>query len=135
MRAHVEAVRARVAAGTGKPAYLLHVPASPTFPYCIIAPGYGTGDEASLVGSDGLDMTVTVRAVAATADAALILADAARAALGAATPTSLTVTGWVAWLTWLRHEADYLDRGVTIPATATHPAISVDSYRLQAIPA
>ena len=135
MRAHVEAVRALVASATSKTAYTVSVPASPSYPYLIVAPAIGTADEATLEGADGLDLTVTVRAVAATPDAAMILADEARAALGQAYPVPVTVSGWRAWVSWVRHEADYLDRDETLPATGTHPALSVDSYRLQATPA
>lgn len=131
----MEAVRALVASATGKSAYTLSVPASPVYPYLIVAPAFGAPDEASLEGAHGFDLTVTVRAVATTPDAAMILADAARAALGRSTPVPVAVDGWHAEVSWSRHEADYLDRDVTIPATSTHPALSVDSYRLQATPA
>ena len=135
MRPQIEAVRALVASATAKPAYTVSVPASPSYPYLIVAPAIGTADEATLEGATGLDLTVTVRAVAATPDAALILADVARAALGQTRAVDLSVAGHRAEIRWVRHEADYLDRDVTLPATGTHPALSVDSYRLVSAPA
>lgn len=137
MRAHLEAVRALVASGTGKTAYTLSVPANPSFPYYIVSLAYGRADDRALDGTaDGADLDVRVRAVALTPDAALILADLARAALcPSGRPASVTVAGWRAEIRWLRHEADYIDPDEFDRATNTNPALSVDTYRLQATPA
>lgn len=133
----MEAVRALVASGTSRTAYLVSVPHSPTYPYYIVSPSFALPEDGALDGTRAdLDLRIQVKAVALTADAALILADLARAVLFANwRPVPVTVAGYLAQVEWLRHEADYFDPDVFYPASNTNPAISVDAYRLQATPA
>lgn len=137
MRAAVDAVRALVASGTSRTAYTVTVPHSPTYPYYIVSPSFAIPEDGALDGTRAdLDLRIMVKAVALTADGALILADLARAVLFANwRPVQVTVTGYRAQVEWLRHEADYIDPDVFYPASNTNPAISVDTYRLQATPA
>lgn len=133
MRPHLEALRAAVATAGGATAYLGSVSSLPALPYALLEVVAGLPDEAALDGAPaGVDITVRVKAVALTPEAAAHLADAIRVGLCPGwRPSRLEVSGWSTDLVWLRHEADYVDRGVTAQATNTHPHLAVDSYALR----
>ena len=133
MRTHLEALRTAVATAGGAPAYLGSVASLPALPYALLEVVAGLPDEAALDGAPaGVDITVRVKAVALTPEAAAHLADTVRVGLcPSLRPSTLSVAGWSTDLVWLRHEADYVDRGVIAPATNTHPAISVDTYAVR----
>lgn len=136
MRTHLEALKAAATAAGGAPVYLGSVTALPAVPYALLEVVSGRGEEGALDGAPaGIDVTVRVKAVALTPEAAAHLADEIRAGLCPSwRPSRLEVSGWSTDLVWLRHEADYVDRGVVVPSTNTHPHLAVDSYAIRSTP-
>lgn len=137
MRAHLDAVTAALNAALTPQAYHGQAPASASYPYLVVELAWSHPGEQLLDGAaPDLTLTVNVKGVGLTAASALEMLDLARAVL---TPggyaSSLTVTGRVAEVRWLRHEADYIDTQWTDPATNTHPCVSLDAYRVSSTPA
>lgn len=91
------------------------------------APAWAADQDAPIGGDVGAFATlIRLKAVTGTPEGVDIMLAAARQAL----PGSLTVTGRVASLTWVRSEFVDLDLDVTIPSTSRHPAFGVDTYLL-----
>jgi hypothetical protein len=92
------------------------------------------GDLPSCGLREDVDITVRVKSVAARPLGAVHVSDQARAALQPGdSPTRLPLPGRSAVVWRERHEADFVDRDVTL-AGGIHPAVSVDTYRLRSTP-
>lgn len=131
MRAHVEAVRAAVHT-TGRPAFFGVVPSVQVMPYTVVELAGGLRPEVPVSDvSDDWALTVRVKAVAATPEAALTHSQANRAVLVPdGVVADLTVPGRRVWVRFDRHEADYLDRDVVPPR-----CVSVDTVTVISTPA
>ena len=139
MKAHIDALRARITTATGYATHYVQAPDKPTFPYVLVwGPSWNAGDEPTLCGTNAdLDALVGITAVAGTTDGVLVMQDAIRAALSpAGRMTQLTVAGRSAWLVLAPGygQSVAVDREVTL-IEGGHPAFSVEMYRLRSTPA
>lgn len=140
MKAHIDALRARITTATGYVTHYVQAPDTPTFPYVLVwGPSWNAGDEPVLCGAnEDLNALVGLTAVAGTPDGVLIMHDAIRGALcPAGRMSELTVAGRSAWIVLQPGygQSVQVDREVTIPATGGHPAFGVEMYRLRSTPA
>ena len=134
---HLEALKAALA-GVATVYVVAVSEATPALPYLLIEPGPGaSGPDISLCDeSANLDLSIRLKAVAASPTAALRVIENAKARLSPlAAWMPLIVAGRNAELRWLRHEADYTDTQVALVATNRLVSLSVDSYRLVSTPA
>lgn len=134
MRAHLDAIRAKIASPNPVDLWAPSPDRLPPF-LSIEAPSWGS-DEAMAV--DGLphqvEVPVRLRAVAGTPDGVAVLLSHARLALGNGATIPLTVAGRRAEIRWERAEFIGIDTDATIPDTNRHPAVGVDTYILTSQP-
>lgn len=138
MRAHIDAFMAALSS-LGYQRYFVDVPSEPTLPYFLVemATPSGDGDDLPLCGTaQNVEMTVRLKSIAAVPLGSLSLSGMARDTL---TPTRrtepLTVPSRLAWVSYVRHEADFVTRQVVLAETNRVVSVSVDTYRIQSTPA
>ena len=134
MRDELEALRVKVAT-LGRSAFLGAVPAGTTIPaayYLVeLASGARPDDLPLSDATSAWDLSVRVKSMGVTPDQAITyLADARDLLVPRGRVAPLVVTGRGVTLVFERHEADYMDKGVT-----PHKAISLDTYTLSSVPA
>lgn len=134
MRSTLNAVKARL---TNVPAHVLTAPANSSPAYYVLEP-VPAGDldiDRRLAAADpSVTFEMRVKSVAATGDGALLLAAAAKAELSPdGAPTPVVLAGRHVEISWVRFEAAYVDRDITI--TTGHPALAVETYLVSSQPA
>lgn len=127
MKPTIDAIRALLA-GLGYQVYYVDVPTAPTLPYVLLWSSSGLRPvEVPVAGSSDLTDTIGATAVAANADAVLIVQARVRGVLDGSHPA---VTGRATWLNLSDSQPVAVDRDVT-----PHVAYGVDMYRLITTPA
>lgn len=138
MLAHYQAVQAALnATGLGV-AYIVDVPAKPTFPYWVIEPVTGVaGPDMPVCGElDDVDLTFRLKSVNVTSTSAMITARNGRNTLAPmGRVRSLPIPGRSATVKHVRHEADYSETAVVDTATNRTLSLSIDSFSLSSTPA
>jgi hypothetical protein len=136
MRDELDALTAAIKTATGRDAHLIDVPADAGTRYTLLEPrGWARMDDIPLSGgSQSEDAPVRIKAVSTTPSGAITDLEAVRDALFLdGTTGTLTVTGHVVDVRFVRHEADYVE-DLTIAATNMRLAVSVDTIRLVSVP-
>jgi hypothetical protein len=109
-----------------------HVPANPTFPYCVLYVGWGGERTALTADTDQFNGRAQVTSVGANAEAARIVAQRAAARLLDVVPT---VAGRSCWpITLELSQPPREDRDVHINGIG-YPVYVIDEYRLTSNPA
>lgn len=131
MRAELDALKSKLETLT-RPAFLGVAPDGEPAPYYLVELASGVRpDDLPLLGSSAWDLRVRVKSVGRTFEQALeYLTDARDVLSPNALPGSLTVAGRGVNVSFVRHEADYVDRDVTPPKH-----ISLDTFTVSSVPA
>lgn len=129
MKAHLEAIRAKLAAGY--PVDLFTPESGRTGQYASVeAPAWADDPDHELCPSAAFQTDVRIRAVNLRGDAVAQMLSAIRRKIEG----PLTVPGRHAVLVWIRSEFIAIDDTVTDPTTSRHPAYGVDTYLLASQP-